>query len=60
MANTSKKISKYFTLLPVLWVERKNPAFSPIKYHFRCSGEMEKHDTLSGYASVWRENQRYP
>ncbi|PEG66495.1 hypothetical protein CRH15_03535 [Lelliottia amnigena] len=46
IANTSKKMSKYFTLLPVMWFKRiKNVQFtaiSPINYHFSRERGMGK------------------
>ncbi|AXM03178.1 hypothetical protein C5U37_08635 [Escherichia fergusonii] len=51
IANTSKKMSKYFTLLPVMWLERINyvqfNAISLLNYHFQGVCEMENNQ--SGY-----------
>ncbi|ABV12500.1 hypothetical protein CKO_01363 [Citrobacter koseri ATCC BAA-895] len=44
-------MSKYFTLLPVMWFERINrvqlTAFSPLNYHFRDARETEKRSVHS-------------
>ncbi|RWS58379.1 hypothetical protein DN586_05165 [Enterobacter cloacae] len=46
IANTSKKMSKYFTLLPVMWFKRikcvQFTAISLINYHFSDGRETEK------------------
>ncbi|ATF49282.1 hypothetical protein CO701_09060 [Citrobacter werkmanii] len=43
-------MSKYFTLLPVMWFERINrvqlTALSPLNYHFHDECEMEKRFSL--------------
>ncbi|KAA1276700.1 hypothetical protein DXF85_15175 [Citrobacter pasteurii] len=43
-------MSKYFTLLPVMWFERINrvqlTALSPLNYHFHDECETEKRLTL--------------
>ncbi|ASJ99136.1 hypothetical protein C3K52_04875 [Citrobacter freundii] len=44
-------MSKYFTLLPVMWFKRINrvqlTALSPLNYHFHNECEMEKRFPLS-------------
>ncbi|OZU94738.1 hypothetical protein CIW66_01670 [Enterobacter cloacae] len=61
IANTSKKMSKYFTLLPVMWFKRikcvQLTAISLINYHFSDGRETEKVTRPSWIYGLKAQNQ---
>ncbi|RBO24238.1 hypothetical protein C2E44_05710 [Enterobacter ludwigii] len=60
IANTSKKMSKYFTLLPVMWFKRikcvQLTAISLINYHFSDVRETEK---VTRQSWIYGQNTEY-
>ncbi|PWI82024.1 hypothetical protein DEO48_00250 [Enterobacter sp. CGMCC 5087] len=60
IANTSKKMSKYFTLLPVMWFKRikcvQFTAISFINYHFSDERETEK---VTRRSWIYGQNAEY-
>ncbi|AVG33815.1 hypothetical protein DN555_02170 [Enterobacter asburiae] len=60
IANTSKKMSKYFTLLPVMWFKRikcvQFTAISLINYHFSDERETEK---VTRRSWIYGQNAEY-